>query len=324
MATDPSEGLYDPRAEQARRLGEIHDAVIDDPTGIDVTDQLADAPVLIGDVESTTDEVTFTFPAPTKPRVAICGFATGHAHLAPNDDPDTECWGINRLWKVLPDRQWDRWFELHDLDKFYRGDQEHRNFLKAFEGPVYVRAQDYALAREWGIEGAQPFPHELILERFWPYFNNTVSWLVALAILMTQNDRQLDRPGFEWMGFFGVDMAQDHLLQAEYSQQRPSCEYYIGMATAIGIEIHIPHGSDLLKTSHLYGYEDSGPFMEKLGSRFTELGRMKEQVRAELGQLEARREALVGQMSQFDGAMQEDTYIRKNWVTLPPTPDPIE
>lgn len=286
---------------------EARDLIIDEIPAFD------EAPESGTPVEPET--VTFQFPTPESSRVAIVGFATGHAHLAPFDDTDTEIWGINQLWKILPDRRFTRWFELHDLDSFYRTNDKHRAFLKAFDGPVYVREQDYALALEWGIENAQPFPHRVLLERFPPYFNNTVSWLVALAIMMNENSDV----GYDWMGLYGVDMAQDHLLQAEYSEQRPSCEYFIGVAAGRGIEVYLPHGADLLKATHLYGFEDSGPVLEKMGSRFTELGQNKERLRSDLAQLEAQSKQLLGQLSQMDGAMQEITYWRKNWLTLPDT-----
>lgn len=258
--------------------------------------------------------VTFQFPQLHRPKVAIVGFASGHHFQAPFTDEKVEIWGINRLHRELPDRRWDRWFELHDLEQFYRDDQEHRNFLKEFHGPVYVRAQDYKLAREWGIENAQPFPHEVLLQAYPSYFTNTVSWLIGLAVLMEP----------EWLGIYGVDMAQDGLLQAEYSQQRPSCEYFIGVANGRGIPTFIPSGADLLKATHLYGYEDTGPVLEKMASRFQELGRAKERIRAEMFNHQQNIERLTGQLSQLDGAMQEVTYWRKNWLTLPAGPITME
>lgn len=261
------------------------------------------------DLESAfePDVVEFEFPRLTKPKVAIVGFAGGHAHKAPFADDDVEKWGINQLWKILPDRKFDRWFELHDLYEFYHANPGHQEFLRTFAGPVYVRAEDYRLALEWGIDTAQPFPDQVLLEQFRPYFNNTVSWLLALAILM--------RP--EWLGVYGVDMAQDHLLVAEYSEQRPSCEYFLGLADGLGIETYLATGSDLLKASHLYGYEDSGPVLTKMESRFSELGRNKQQIQAQLAELDAQRAQLSGTLSQMDGAMQEVSFWRKNWLTLP-------
>ena len=265
------------------------------------------------DEQSQTDadasdepQTEFSFPTLDKQKVAIVGFAIGHAHKAPFADDAVEKWGINQLWKILPDQKFDRWFELHSLYDFYHANPPHQKFLSEFKGPVYVREQDYQLALEWGITTAQPFPHRVLTERFRPYFNNTISWLIALAIMM--------RP--DWLGMFGVDMAQDHLLAAEYSEQRPSCEYFLGVAEGLGIELYIPNGSDLLAASHLYGYEDSGRVIEKMGSRFVELGKNKEQLAAQLQQIEAQVVTLRDNMAAMSGAQQEVTYWRKNWMTL--------
>ncbi len=256
------------------------------------------------DVEPS-DVLTFQFPQPTVPKVAVVGFAGGHHFQAPFNDEGVEIWGINRLWTTLPDRRWTRWFELHDLERFYRDDEEHKAFLKAFDGPVYVREQDYPLALDWGIENAQPFPHRLLIEQFGGYFTNTVSWLLGLTILMR----------FDWLGVYGVDMAVDNVMQNEYQEQRPSCEYFLGIAEGRGMTTFIPPGSDLLKATHLYGYEDTGPVLEKMGSRFQELGRAKEQIRNEMGGHHKQLETKQGQISQLDGAMQEIAYWRKNWLT---------
>lgn len=251
------------------------------------------------------ETVTFEFPTLVKPSIAIVGFATGHAHKAPFSDDQVEKWGINQLWKVLPDRSFDRWFELHSLYDFYHANPGHQDFLRNFEGPVYVRAADYTLALEWGINTAQPYPDRIILEQFRPYFNNTVSWLIALAIMM--------RP--EQLALYGVDMAQDHVLQAEYSEQRPSCEYFLGLAEGLGIDVKLPGGSDLLKASHLYGYEDSGPVREKMHSRLEELSSNEQQINAQIQQIESQLATLRGTLATMAGAKNEVAYWRKNWLT---------
>ena len=256
-------------------------------------------------------DTEFHFPTLEKPKIAIVGFAAGHAHKAPFSDPDVEAWGINQLWKILPDRQFDRWFELHSLYDFYHANPAHKEFLREFKGPVYVREQDYALALKWGIDTAQPFPHRILTEQFRPYFTNTISWLLALAIMMHP----------EWLGMYGIDMAQDHILAAEYSSQRPSCEYFMGLAEGFGIELVVPNGSDLLAASHLYGFEDSGRVLEKMGSRYVELGANKEQIMGQMNQIESQLASLRSTMSQMDGAQQEVNYWKKNWMTPPATPD---
>ncbi len=269
-----------------------------------------DVPELNETVSSDTP-LEFEFPTLVKPKIAIVGFALGSVHKAPYQDPEVERWGINQLWKVAVDKPFDRWFELHSLYDFYHSNEGHREFLKAFKGPVYVREEDYALALKWGITTAQPFPHRVILENFRPYFTNTISWLLALAIMMHP----------EWLGMYGVDMAQDNILTAEYSEQRPSCEYYLGIAEGQGIELDIPNGCDLLGGSHLYGYEDSGRLLEKMGSRFVELGANKEQVTQQVAQLKAQLAQGEGTLAALQGAQQEISYWKKNWLTANAEPE---
>jgi hypothetical protein len=43
---------------------------------------------------------------------------------------------------------------------------------------------------------------------------------------------------------------------SEYASQRPSCEYFLGVAKGRGCEIFLPKTSDLLKVRWMYGYED--------------------------------------------------------------------
>ena len=250
--------------------------------------------------------LTDPFPTRTKSKVCIVGFADGHRASAPFDDPDMEMWGINRLHAVLPDKTWDRWFEIHDLEKFYADDAEHQTFLKNAKFPVYIRRQDHRVAKEWGLN-AEAFPHTELVDRFAPYFTNTVSWLIALAIVMD----------FEEIHIYGVDMAQDTLQHAEYRQQRPSCEWLIGYAQGKGITVVMPPGSDLLKASHLYGF-DSPQHLEKLQARMGELGQRKETVRAEMRQHTDRATWLQSRISELDGSMQELEYQTTNLITRIP------
>ena len=238
-----------------------------------------------------------------KPKVCIVGFADGHRDKAPWDEPDMEFWGINRLHTVLPDKKWHRWFELHDLDRLYKDDQEHQKFLKGAGFPVYVRPQDMKLAAEWGID-ATAFPVDDMVTRFTPYFTNTVSWLLAYAISLE----------FDEIHLYGVDMAQDTVQAAEYRQQRPSCEYFIGVAEGHGIKIVMPPGSDLLKASHLYGF-DSDVYRDKMMARLQELGQRKENIRGEMTQHSSRAEFLQARISELDGSMQEVQYNLTNLIT---------
>ncbi len=254
------------------------------------------------------------------PNIAIVGFAEGHAHEAPYDDASFELWGINRLHTVeaAKDKRFDRWFNLHDLEMFHGQDTEHLEFLKNFGGPVYLRPQDIG---KFDIPNAVPFPWEQLVSQFGRYFNNTISWLIAYAIVHNPSK----------LGVYGVDMAQDALLNAEYSQQRPSCEYFLGLARGVGIEIMLPTGSDLLKATHLYGFEDADTFTQKGISRLNEVGSRKEAAKAEMAnidgqiaQLNAKKQDIFAAINQLDGAMQDVQYWLRNWVPQHPGEPVVE
>lgn len=247
-----------------------------------------------------------TIPGPPKyhDKLCIVGFADGHRADAPFTDETMEFWGINRLHAVMPGR-WHRWFNLHDLPKFHGQDLEHLTWLQTFGGPVYLRPDDMG---KFQIPNQVAYPKEAVLEAF-PrrYFNNTISWLLALAIMMEYREIHL----------YGVDMAQDSLVDAEYSHQRPSCEYFLGVAEARGINIVLPPGSDLLKTAYLYGFEDQEIWTGKLLNRLQELGGRKEQMKQRLAQIDNERGQLIAGINQLDGAMQQCQYNLKNWLPLP-------
>lgn len=234
--------------------------------------------------------------------IAICGFALGHVNEAPFGDPAWEKWGINRLHTVHPG-PYDAYFNIHDLEQYHGEDAEHLAYLKNFDGPVYLRPQDIG---KYDVPNAVPFPADELVKKFGRYFNNTVSWLIAYAI-----EQHPTR-----MGVYGVDMAQDALLNAEYAQQRPSCEYFLGLAVGLGIELVIPNGSDLLKTTHLYGFEDPDPWVQKMLNRHQEVGQRKEEAKQQLGQLQAQAQQLTNGINQLDGAMQDVQFWLRNWRPL--------
>lgn len=252
------------------------------------------------------------YPVRTKDKVAIVGFADGHRDQAPFADPDFEIWGLNRLHSAMPGKRWDRWFEIHDLGMYLgeKPDEEHLAFLRTFPGPVYIRPQDVGRVP---IPSAQPYPLTAILRDFPNYFNNSISYELALAIVM----------GYKVIHLYGVDMAQDALFGAEYAEQRPSCELFIGIALGHGVEIYKPPGSDLLVCDHLYGFQDPSIILGKRQARMGELGRRKDTVRAKLAELEAQKAVmdrqyweqrlnLHGAINQMDGAQQEIAYESRN------------
>jgi hypothetical protein len=164
-----------------------------------------------------------------------------------------EVWGINAIGDVL---RCDRIFHMDDLAV-----QEARatarpdsniaamvRWLKTHPGPVYtsrLRA---------GYPGLVEFPLEDVLNGRdgraggVPYFNSTTAYAVAFAIHI----------GVEKISLFGIDYTMANAHTAE--QGRACVEFWLGIATARGIEVQIPEQSSLMDAcadprERLYGYD---------------------------------------------------------------------
>lgn len=199
-----------------------------------------------------------------KDKVAIIGWV-GHRKHAPYEDKSFEVWGINDLYTAKDVKRWDRWFQLHGpgygtvtgrttLEEMY-------GEYKKWDCPVYM----WKPVKE--VPSSVQFPFKELVERFGDYFNNTISWLIAFAI----------HEGFKEIHVYGVDMA----THSEYSHQRPSCEYFIGLAQGMGIKVVLPPETTLLKTKYLYGLESEREDMEK-----KDLVRRKENVVSQMAEAE--------------------------------------
>ena len=191
-----------------------------------------------------------------KSKVAIVGFASSRDQ-APFDNPEYEIWTVNNLHNFVP-RQ-DRIFQVHQRWEWTPGhgnveehgvkSEVHEKYLQTCGIPVYCvqKFDDIPTSIRFPIEemteefGIQRTGHEDPDTRdgFW---TNSISMMIALAIY----------EGFEVIEVYGVDMAVD----SEYHWQRPSCEYYIGIAKGRGIDVRLPPESDLLKTRFIYGFEN--------------------------------------------------------------------
>ncbi|KKW05508.1 MAG: hypothetical protein UY40_C0017G0001 [candidate division CPR1 bacterium GW2011_GWC1_49_13] len=188
----------------------------------------------MGDGEVIVDDMTKR----KKDKVCIIGFADSKTQ-APYDDPDYEFWGVNEMWADKTIKKCDVLFELHDYKWICEGKRlkEHIKWLRENKDvPVFMQRHfdDIPLSI--------PFPKDDLIQKYGSYFTNTISWEIALAMHL----------GFREIRLYGVNMSND----IEYSSQRPSCEYYIGLARGMGITVYIPPESDLLKSMYLYGFED--------------------------------------------------------------------
>jgi len=229
----------------------------------------------------------------TRNKVAIVGFAaTSMREVVPLfEDPDFEIWGLNQLYMAFPEitEHATRWFQLHER-KFYDAairDHKHSAWMGAQKTfPIYMQQP------EPDIPMSVKFPIQTMLANFGEYFTNSISWEIALAVY----------EGFEEIHIYGVDMAQDD----EYTEQRPSVEYFIGIAKGRGIRVHVPENSDLLKAFWLYPFENDIGFEGKITTRIQEL-------RQRMAQMAGQEQGIHDQRMMMAGAIDNMAYIRRNW-----------
>jgi hypothetical protein len=200
----------------------------------------------------------------------VCILGTAETMVdAPFDDKEWDMWSVASVLGNHGLKRIDRLIELHDKDSW---------------GPRIGEINESG-ARVWmkkhydEIPLSVEFPIDAILEKFRRYFTNSVSYLIALAIM----------EGYTDIGLFGVHMA----TATEYASQRPSCEYFIGYAEARGINIWIPDGADILKAARLYGYEQVGDLEKKVNKLQADMtNRMNDYSRAELMQRSMKDQAM--------------------------------
>lgn len=213
-----------------------------------------------------------TTPLIGKRKVRIVGCADSK-QLCPMNEEGWEYVGVNNLFLTMPlDKfRWDRWYEIHTITEengiykrrgvpIFRGQKvnDYLSDLGKLKCPVYMQ-------REWPeiVKNSKTFPGKEIVQSLGNYVTNTIAWQTAhllyehlVAIKASNPDGMLQR-----LEIYGVDMAVAQPITGdtatnEYSIQKPSCEFWLGMAAGMGIQIYIPPEADLLKLRYLYGYEE--------------------------------------------------------------------
>ena len=161
-------------------------------------------------------------------RIAIVGTASSSIGYAPWSEPDTEIWAVSsiiKLWaKLMP--LVDVFFELHE-----NFEQLRPEFLPwAIENQPKI----YMCEEHPDLDNSIAYPREQMEKQFARYFTSSVAYMLALAISEIP----------DCIGIYGVDMA----TAGEYYDQRPCCEFFLGVAAGMGIDVEIPKSSALLKS----------------------------------------------------------------------------
>lgn len=175
----------------------------------------------------------------SKKKVALVGFAPNTRNMAPWRNDEFEIWGCNELYLQMKIELFDRWYDIHKGKLVETGysSSDHGRWLKKCPVPLYM--QEHMLPT---FPNARKFPVDEIIAKFGrDYFTNTIAFMLAHALY----------EGFEEIHIYGVDM----LMGSEYEHQRPCCEFWVGIALGMGVKVHIPDESALLKQNFRYGYD---------------------------------------------------------------------
>lgn len=181
--------------------------------------------------------------------VALVGLSPRSCGMAPFDDDDIEIWGENESHAFSFFKRYDRWFQMHDSYKqatAKRGIKGHYDWLKAETVPIYTPRvrKDIPASAEYPLEDVCA-TYLSRIERGYKrikYFNSSFDYMVGLAL----------QQGFNRIEIYGFDMAGDN----EYSLQKPSAEFWLGVASQYA-DVWMPDNCLLLK-GELYGGAEQG------------------------------------------------------------------
>ena len=263
-----------------------------------------------------------------KRKVAIIGYAPSSRGLVDWYCKDTERFGLNNMY-VLPDMSgggpdgkglgYDRWFQMHNPSEIQVRDKNHMVWLETQQNvPMVYMQRHYE-----NIPRSVEYPVQRAIEIGRGYLTNSISQMAAIVLIESIQEAPKEireRYGNRWIRsathftdlyLYGIDMATHaggvgH-TEGEFSYQRPSVEYWLGLIEGFGINIHIPVQSDILKCVRVYGYEGAQTIQNKMKERHHELGGT---IQGLQGQLEQTQQALL----QAVGAKNEMVYWDRNWI----------
>jgi len=225
---------------------------------------------------------------PAQKKIAIVGKAQSSLGLAPYHDDSWQIWTLSDLVLMHQAPRYEVQFELHDPALVAQRVPYWEWLARcAPSKPIIMREVHPDIPASVG------YPIQEIVAQFGGYFTNTVSYMIALAIALEP----------EAIGVWGVDMA----CSAEYRAQRPSCEYFLGIAKGMGIEVVIPPQADLLKTCGLYAFD------EKVSDLAAKCKARHEELTGRIGEAEQRRDQAAFDAAYLRGAQEDTSEYWSQW-----------
>lgn len=212
-------------------------------------------------------------------KIGILGSAPS-LPLAPLSDPAWKFFGCSPGVYPFVDMSTLRaWFELHRWEPGIVGKAatqkpwftpEYVQWMKQL--PPYVSLWMNDAHRD--VPNAKRLPIEDIMKKYGTYFlTSSVSIMLVCAIDDIIEDRKTrTAPQDDTIGLWGVDMA----AAEEYGYQRAGCQYFIQLASQLGIGVYVPPESDLLRPMPIYGFDENSWWHIKNTHRMRDLqGRLQ-------------------------------------------------
>ncbi len=232
-------------------------------------------------------------------KIAILGTAAASMELAPFRDPSWSIWACSPgAYPICAKNRSDVWFEPHRWLPTAPGQfgapgtkpwfsPEFHAFLRAHKGPVFMSQ------RHADIPSSVRIPYEALIKKYGHYFwQSTICYMLAMAIELKPKA----------IGLWGIDMSATE----EYAYQRPSCQHFLGLAMALGIEVVLPPESDLMRPPTMYGLGEHNPRHIKMMARRAEIA-------ANLQQAEQMQAQAQIRIAQLRGAIGEVDYQLGHW-----------
>jgi len=244
-------------------------------------------------IKEKKEEVKKAVPIPLKKRdkVAVCGFSPTTKHLAPYTDQTFDIWGCNELWQGVP--RLDVLFEVHD--------RSFPEFVQSFRNPKHIEWLQKAtipimMVKHYDdIPMSIPYPINEMVQNFGGFFNNTISYMVALAISLKYKEIHL----------YGVDMSHP----TEWDQRASVC-MFLGIAQGMFAvqgwpKIVVPPESLILKAPFLYGFQSNSAIKVALEQTRDYYSQQMITYQGQVAQLDAARNQYLGAVEAFNGFIRQ-------------------
>ncbi len=238
-------------------------------------------------------------------KIALIGTAPSSMQLAPLGDPEWKIWACSPGTYASLSRC-DAFFELH---RWEPGEVGKPATQKPWFSPEYVAWMGRLPCPVWmaapvpEIPTSRALPVDGLVGKYGSYFfTSSIAWMLACAIEDILEARATGQACPDVIGLWGIDMAANE----EYGYQRAGCQHFVDLAAQLGIAIHVPPESDLLRPSALSGIDESNHWMIKLTAR-------QREIQTRLAGAQNTLEQAKYQVAFLQGALDDLDYQMKTW-----------